>query len=121
MKTLIADDHEWFRKEMHSYLDEQEGIEVIGEVNDGVEAVSYTKLLHPDLVMLDISMPKMNGFEAARQIKEHSPSTKVVIVTIHENDTYQVFAQLMNVDGYVCKSSLKHDLPKTLEELRHHD
>jgi DNA-binding NarL/FixJ family response regulator len=117
MKTLIADDHEWFRREMRAYLEEQKGIEIVGEVCDGLEAVSFTKLLNPDLVILDISMPRMNGFEAARQIKEHSPSTKVLIVTIHESETYQVFAQMMNVDGYVCKSTLKNDLPKILATL----
>src|ERR1043166_8931168 len=118
LKTLIVDDHEWFRKEIRSYLEKREGIEIVGEVGDGLEAVSYTKILHPDLIFLDISMPRMNGFEAARLIKESSPKTKIVIITIHENATYQTFAQLLSVDGFVCKSSIKQDLPKILAQLQ---
>src|SRR5258706_9424621 len=106
LKVLIVDDHEWFRKEIRSFLEHHVGIEIIGEASDGLEAVSYAKVLLPDLVLLDISMPRMNGFEAARQIKEYLPTIKIVIVTIHENETYQAFAELMNVEGFICKSSL---------------
>jgi DNA-binding NarL/FixJ family response regulator len=93
------------------------GLEVIGEAGNGAEAIHYTQTSHPDLILMDISMPIMSGFEAARHIKEDAPSTKIVLVTIHDNSTYQALATLLQVDGFVCKSSLKKDLPKVLLQL----
>jgi NarL family two-component system response regulator LiaR len=113
-KILLADDNEEFRASLAEYLDQQSGVAVVGQVGDGRAAIYATHSLRPDLVLMDISMPGMSGLEAARQIKGFAPSTKIVFVTIHEDKTYQALAEVLGVDGFVCKSSVKQDLPKVL-------
>jgi DNA-binding NarL/FixJ family response regulator len=115
LRILIADDHEGFRDEVSHYLRKQKGIELIGRASNGMEAVSQAHLLHPDLILMDISMPVMSGLEAARQIKEYSSGIKIVFVTIHEEGTYQSLAQVLGVDGFICKTNLKRELPALLE------
>jgi DNA-binding NarL/FixJ family response regulator len=68
--------------------------------------------------MIDISMPGVGGLEATRHIKEYRPDTKVVFVTIHEERTYQILADILQADGFVCKSSAKRDIPKVLRKIR---
>ena len=114
LRILIADDHEGFREEVTHYLRMQKGVEVVGRADNGKEAVFQAGMLHPDLVLMDISMPLMSGLEAARQIKEHAPEIKVVFVTIHEEGTYQSLAKVLGVDGFICKTDLKRELPKML-------
>jgi DNA-binding NarL/FixJ family response regulator len=119
LDILVVDDNDAFRADLLNFLENQQGIEIVGEASKGYEAMRMCMSLHPDLILLDISMPGINGFEAAQQIKRLSPSTKIVFVTIHEEETYQAIAETLNVDGFVCKSSLKHDLPKILSHMQH--
>ncbi len=114
LRILIADDHEGFREEVTQYLKYQSGIEIVGSAGNGMDAVFQARSLHPDLVLMDISMPVMSGLEAAREIKEFSPDIKVVFVTIHEEGTYQSLAKVLGVDGFICKTDLKRELPKLL-------
>jgi DNA-binding NarL/FixJ family response regulator len=116
-KILLADDNEEFRASLAEYLSQQAGVAVVGQVGDGRSAVFSAHSLRPDLILMDISMPGMSGLEAARQIKVFSPGTKIVFVTIHEDKTYQALAEVLGVDGFVCKSSVKHDLPKVLARM----
>ncbi len=115
LRILIADDHEGFREEVTHYLKMRNGIEIVGKADNGRDAVLQAKALHPDLILMDISMPVMSGLEAARQIKESSPDIKVVFVTIHEEGTYQSLAKVLGVDGFICKTDLKRELPKMIE------
>ena len=117
-KILLADDNEDFRASLAEYLNQQFDVAVVGQVGNGMEAIYSTHAMHPDLVLMDISMPGMSGLEAAREIKAFSPATKVVFVTIHEDKTYQALAEVLGVDGFVCKSSVKQDLPNVLARLR---
>jgi DNA-binding NarL/FixJ family response regulator len=91
------------------------GVEIVGKADNGKDAVLQARSLHPDLILMDISMPVMSGLEAARQIKESSPEIKVVFVTIHEEGTYQSLAKVLGVDGFVCKTDLKRELPRMIE------
>ena len=116
LRILLADDNEEFRTELADYLRSQEGVQLIGEAKDGLEAVYYANASRPDLILMDITMPGMSGIEAARQIKEHSPAIKIVFVTVHEEMTYQALAETLGADGFICKSNLKRDLPTILEE-----
>ena len=115
LRILIADDHEGFREEVTHYLKMRNGIEIVGKADNGKDAVLQARSLHPDLILMDISMPVMSGLEAARQIKESSPEIKVVFVTIHEEGTYQSLAKVLGVDGFICKTDLKRELPRMIE------
>ena len=114
LRILIADDHEGFRDEVTNYLSHQEGVEVVGWAENGMEAVFQTHALQPNLVLMDITMPVMSGLEAARQIKQYAQEIRVVLVTIHEEGTYQSLAKVLGVDGFICKTDLKRELPKLL-------
>ncbi len=118
MTVLVVDDNDSYRADLIDFLGKQEDIQIIGQAKDGLEAMSLTHTLNPDLVMIDISMPGVGGLEATRHIKEYRPDTKVVFVTIHEERTYQILADILQADGFVCKSSAKRDIPKVLRKIR---
>ncbi|MBI3585647.1 MAG: response regulator transcription factor [Ignavibacteriales bacterium] len=107
IKILVADDHEGFRHSLSSFLRTQEGVEIIGEASDGIEAVNLTEKLHPDLVLMDLAMPKRNGFEATKDIKERSPETRVIVLSMHSGETYKQMALLNRADGFIEKGALK--------------
>src|SRR5260370_19006070 len=91
LRILIADDHEVARRGIRSFLETHPGWEICGEAKDGREAVECANKLKPDLVLLDIGMPSLNGHDAARQIHATSPQTRILILTIH--DTAQAVRQ----------------------------
>jgi len=84
LRILVADDHEIVRRGVVSLLKSQAGWEVCGEARDGREAVDKANLLRPDIVILDIGMPNLNGLEAARQMLHHNPMCKILVLTIEE-------------------------------------
>ena len=87
IKLLVADDHEVVRKGFRAILEAQRDCEVVGEAGDGRRAVEMARELRPDIVVLDVSMPQLNGLEAARQILRSRPQTKILILTMHESDS----------------------------------
>ncbi len=110
LKILVADDHEDFRRVVHEFLDRMPNIAVVGEASDGNEAVEQVERLHPDVVLMDISMPRQNGLEATRIIKQRWPSTKVVIATMHDEAVYRSEAKEAHADGFILKSTLRPSL-----------
>ncbi len=118
LKVIIVDDNELFRKVLAKFMKKQQQFQVIKQASNAHEAISLTQRLHPDLVLMDISMPGMSGMEAAQRIKQQFPNIKIVFVTIHEEEIYQTLVKSLNVDGFVCKSSLRRDLPRVLQQLR---
>jgi two-component system response regulator DegU len=110
IKVLIADDHEGFRRSLRAFLNAQTGVEIVGEAADGVEVVEKAESLRPDLVLMDLDMPRRDGFEATRCIKATGPDTKVVILSIHGGDVYRRMAWKYSADGFIDKSSMKHAL-----------
>lgn len=118
LSVLVVDDNTTYRTGLAEYLQKQDGVRVIGQAKDGLEAVSLALTLDPDLIFMDISMPGLGGLEATKRIKQQSKETKIVFVTIHEEKTYQVLAEMLQADGFICKSSVKQDLPKVLEHIR---
>jgi DNA-binding NarL/FixJ family response regulator len=115
VSILIADDHELVRKGIRTVLQARPGWEVVAEVTDGREAVKKVQQLKPNVAILDISMPLMNGLEAARQIAKIAPQTKVLILTMHDSDP--MIQQILEAGarGYLLKSDASLDLVSAVE------
>jgi DNA-binding NarL/FixJ family response regulator len=103
MKILIADDHGIVRGGMKLLIERQPDMEVIAEAEDGVDAFEQAVRVKPDLCILDVSMPRMTGLQAARQIKAHVPETQVVILSMHDDQRYVFDALKAGASGYVLK------------------
>ena len=110
IKVLVADDHTILRQGIKSLLDNQEGIEVIGEAKDGREALRIIEETLPDVILMDIAMPGLNGLEATRRIKKKFPRMKVLVLTMYTNEEY-IF-QILNAgaNGYLVKETAFQDL-----------
>ena len=115
MRILIADDHGIVREGLKTLLDKQSGMEVVGEGEDGQMAVQLAEQLHPDIVIIDMSMPNLNGIEATRNIIQHSPNTRVIILSMH-SDKYIVKEALeAGIRAYVLKTYLFDEMLRALE------
>ena len=117
-RILLADDHEVVRKGLCALLTMQPDWEVCGEASDGRDAVEKAQKLRPDVVILDIGMPSLNGLEATRHILKANPGTKVLILTLHDSD--QVVREVLNAGarGFLLKSDAARDLVAAVEALR---
>jgi two-component system nitrate/nitrite response regulator NarL len=115
LRILLVDDHLLFRKGLAQLIEAQPDFEVVGEARDGLEAVEQTRLLHPDVVLMDIRMPNCDGLEATRRIKVQVPDVKVVMLTVSDDARDLATAVRYGADGYL----LKDLLPETLfQQLR---
>jgi DNA-binding NarL/FixJ family response regulator len=117
-RILIADDHEIMRRGVRSVLESRRDVDVF-EAENGIEAVQKTKEMKPDLVILDVSMPLLDGFSAARQIKEMSPLTPILIFSLHRTEAFLEVAQKIGVSGYISKSEDIPSLLKAVEAALH--
>jgi DNA-binding NarL/FixJ family response regulator len=109
-RTLIVDDDGSFRRRVKGLLASERDIEVIGEAGDGQEAILKARELEPDLVLMDVRMPGMNGVNATRQLKNEMPELKVLILTIFDLQEYREAAIASGASGYVIKKSLIEEL-----------
>ncbi len=104
IKVFLAEDHVLMREGTREFLEREEDVEVVGEAGDGEETVRLATQLRPDVAVIDIAMPKLNGIEATKRIKAQSPSTAILILTAYDNDQY-IFAVLdAGAAGYLLKS-----------------
>ena len=110
LKILIVDDHALFREGLHFILAKHGDIAVVGDANNGIEAIEKVKALDPDIVLLDIAMPRLNGIDTMKQIMSHSQKTNVIILTMHSNDQYIHETLTSGANGYVLKESASEDL-----------
>jgi len=110
IRIALADDHRIFRDSLRPLLDKQPDMEVVGEAEDGLRAVEVCKKLTPDLLILDISMPGLNGIEAARRIAAESPATKVIILSMHSDRRFVLEALKSGAQGYLLKESSFREL-----------
>ena len=110
IRILLAEDHVLVREGTRELLQQEQDMEVVGEAGDGEEAIELTTNLHPDVVIMDISMPKVNGIEATKRIKELYPATAVLILTAYDNEQY-IFALLeAGAAGYLLKNVRRSEL-----------
>jgi len=118
IRVIIADDHAIVREGTRQLLEREEDMEVVGEAGDGEEAVALATKLRPDVAIIDIAMPKLNGIEATRQIKALLPATAVLILTAYDNDQY-IFAILeAGAAGYLLKSVRGRELVGAIRAVR---
>jgi len=109
IRIMLADDHVLVRQGLKSLL-EREGFQVVAEASDGQEALCHVESFRPDIAVLDISMPTLNGLSAAREINRSSPKTKIILLTQHDEGQYIREALEAGVKGYVLKSQVASDL-----------
>ena len=113
--VLLADDEQAFLGRVRALLESQ--FEVVGTVEDGQSLLTAVAKLQPDIVVTDISMPGLNGFQAARLIKKSHPSVKIVFLTVHEESVAVFEARALGIDGYVIKRSAASDLIPAIREV----
>jgi len=117
LRILIADDHEAVRKGVCAILGSREDIEICGEAENGKEAIEKAKILKPDLVILDITMPVLSGFDAAREIRKTLPEAPILILSMHESSQLIEEAKKIGVQGYVTKTQVGSTLLSAVDTL----
>lgn len=110
IRVLIADDHPLFRHGVHTLLNANSAFEVVGEATTGEEAIGLAEELQPDVIVMDIHMPGVNGIEATRRIVRTSPNIRILIVTMFEDDASVFTAMRVGARGYTLKDSEKEDI-----------
>jgi NarL family two-component system response regulator LiaR len=112
---LIADDHPLFRRSVRAVLEEVPEFEVVGEASDGVEAVRLSDVICPDVVLMDITMPKLDGLEATRQIKAKHPEIAVLVLTIHSDEQHALEILEAGAAGYLTKSVFGEEIVHSIQ------
>lgn len=116
IRILLADDHVMFRQGLRTLI-ERDNLDVVGEASDGHEAIQMAKELRPDVAVLDLSMPLLNGLDAAKQITQVSPKTKTILLTMYTEDQYVTEALRAGIRGYVLKTQATSDLIQAIQEV----
>ncbi|MBI5076192.1 MAG: response regulator transcription factor [Nitrospirae bacterium] len=115
---VLADDHELFRQDLRKIIDGMSGLKVVGEACNGHELLKLIGSLRPQMAILDISMPKLSGIDAAHEIEQKHPRIKVLILTIHKDDAYLRRAISVGAEGYVLKEHIDRDLYPAISVIR---
>ena len=116
-RLLLADDHEVVRKNLREILELKTDCVIVGEAKDGLQAVRLAKEFEPDIALVDISMPELDGLDAARQIRLESPRTKILVLTMHDAAPIAATIRRTGVDGYLLKSEASKNLPLPINSL----
>jgi DNA-binding NarL/FixJ family response regulator len=117
-RILLADDHRVIRQGIQRVIEEKPGLEVIGGVDDGIELLKAVQDLAPDMVIVDLSMPKVDGIQAIRQIKADYPGVKVLVLTMYKEKYYLSEAVSAGADGYLVKEDADIELYEAIETIR---
>ncbi len=115
IKVLLADDHHLVRNGIRNLLEDEKEIRVIGEASNGEEALEAVQRLHPDLMIIDIRMPVMNGLEATRRLTERDGTTKALILSMHDDEAYILQAIESGASGYLLKDTSKEEFLKAIK------
>jgi DNA-binding NarL/FixJ family response regulator len=117
IRTLVVDDSPAALHSICYFLKLQPNISVVGTATDGREGLASAYALHPDLVLIDVQMPGMNGIEAASQLKRNLPATRVIMVTVHDVPEVRQACRESGADGFIAKEHLDEELPALLEHI----
>ncbi len=117
IRVLLADDHAMVREGLAQLLEDSEDILVVGQAGDGQEAVALAKEKKPDVVVLDYTMPKIDGALAARQIRSLCPEAKILVLTVHENVHYAIKALEAGAHGFILKAAAVEELVKGIRSI----
>jgi two-component system response regulator NreC len=117
LRILVADDHEAVRKGVCAILSSREDVEICGEAENGKEAIEKAQSLRPDLIVLDITMPVLSGFEAAREIRNILPHVPILILSMHDSSQLIEEAKKIGVQGYVTKNQVGATLLRAVDAL----
>ena len=115
--VLLVDDHPIVREGIRAYLTEKSNLKIVGEATDGQEALTKSQELLPDIILLDIRMPNMNGIEVSKQIKKFSPKSKIIILTVYKSREYAKELISLGVLGYMLKDAHPEELYRAIEEV----
>lgn len=115
---LIVDDDEMFRSAVKRQLEREGAFRVVGEAADGEECVRLARALRPEVVLMDVSMPRLDGFEATRRIKAERPEAKVIILTVHDEVGYRRAAVDVGADAYIPKKNFRDELFYTIRRIK---
>src|ERR1700685_2824395 len=115
---LLCDDHTLFREGIKAILRDEPSIEIVGEAEDGGQAVDRAQLLNPDVVLMDISMPDLNGFEATARILRANPKIRILILTMYEEEEVITRCLTAGASGYVLKDAPRADLIRAIEVVK---
>ena len=118
MRIVIADDHSIVREGLKSLIDKQDSMQVVGEAQDGQMAIELTRELSPDMVIMDISMPNLNGIEATREILNFKPDTKIIILSMYTDKHIVKESLEAGALGYILKSNLLDELLKAIQTIK---
>src|SRR5215203_6427637 len=116
-RVIVVDDHDLLRESLRSMLECEGDLQIVGEAKDGQEAIELCRLHRPDLVLMDVRMPKVNGLEATQMIKDELPTTKVLLMSATENPVWISEAVRAGADGYVLKLSPVQELSDAIREV----
>src|SRR5205823_1382021 len=118
ISVLLAEDHQIVREGFRSLLKHEPDIEVVGEAADGRQAVQLTRKLRPEVVVMDIAMPRLNGLEASRQIRKEFPETRVLFLSAHSDDAYVEEVAVLGATGFLLKQTSSENLAIAIREVQ---
>jgi DNA-binding NarL/FixJ family response regulator len=120
MRLLLVDDDERFRETLRQLLATRDEAEILGEAGDGEEALRLAETLKPDVILMDLAMPRMNGLEVTRHLKARWPQVLIIIITVHDDEAYRRTALAAGAEAFLVKKTLGVDLWPTLRRIAGH-
>lgn len=117
LRVMVADDHRMVREGLVSILESMPGTRVVAQASDGMEAVEMARSVQPDILVCDVGMPRLNGLEVVRRVKEERPETGILVLTMHEEEEYVVHLVKAGADGFLLKDSAGEELLTAVREI----